>query len=185
MRRLILTFAVLLGLSCSVLPSVQAEDNAPAKTKVKKRVPKGSMSKVAQALAEAGYFTETEAKPRAKFYIFICSASWCGPCRALMPKVVEEYETKMKKNRNVSLVLMGYDQTEEAALKYIQHYETDIPGILGNKAELENAPQVRGIPAYFILNAKGDLIASGMGNQILNWEEQIKNKPQRGKKNKR
>lgn len=186
MKTLILTIALMLGLCCSVLPQVQADDNEPAKTKVKKKTKKrGKTNPVADALAEAGYFTETEARPRAKFYIFICSASWCGPCRALMPKVVEEYEKNMKKDKTVSMVLLGHDSTEEEARKYIEHYETDMPGVLSSAVQLPNRPQIPGIPWYFILNAKGELVSVGSGNKVLNWKQEIKNKPQKPAKNKK
>lgn len=183
MKTLILTFALMLGLCCSVLPQVQADDKEPAKTKVKKK--RAKTNPVADALAEAGYFTETEARPRAKFYIFICSASWCGPCRALMPQVVKEYETNMKKDKSVSLVLLGFDRTEEDAKKYIEHYDTDIPGVLNSAVTLPNSPNISGIPWFFILNSKGELVTAGAGNRILDWKNAIKSKPQKTKKSSR
>ena len=180
--------AMMLGLAVGCMPQIQAK-NEPAKNTFKRVIPakKKNMagySPVAKALAEAGYFTETEARPKAKFYIFICSASWCGPCRALMPQVVEEYTKNMKKDKRVSLVLLGFDKTDEEALAYIEHYNTDIPGVLNSKVQLENRPNIPGIPWYFILNAKGELVSVGAGNKILNWKEEISKKPQRGAKKK-
>lgn len=160
-------------------------DDKPKRKTPKNKAAKSSMSDVAKALAEAGYFTETEAKPKARFYIFICSASWCGPCRSLMPQVVEEYEKKMKKDRKVSLVLLGCDNTDEEARKYIEHYETDMPGVLMKKVQLENMPQIKGIPAYIVMNAKGELISTGMGSGILDWKSEIRKRPQRNKKRNR
>ena len=187
MKQLILSLALLFAVGCWSAPQVMAQDEDASSSVVKKKKKKakrGALSPVAQALEEAGYFTETEARPKAKFYIFICSASWCGPCRALMPKVVEEYETKMKKNKNVSMVLLGYDSDDDAARKYIEHYETDMPGVLNKKVNLENRPEIPGIPWYFILNAKGDLISVGAGSKVLDWESEIKKKPEKPNKKK-
>ena len=184
MKTLILSLALMLGLCCSVLPQVQADDMEPAKTKAKK-VKKTGLSPVAQALEEAGYFTETEARPKAKFYIFICSASWCGPCRQLMPQIVEEYEKNMKKNKSVSMVLLGYDRTPEEAKEYIEHYKTDMPGVLGKKFRMPNRPDNSSIPWCFIMNAKGELINSAQGNMALNWKAEIKKKPQKSSKKKK
>lgn len=185
MKQLILSLALLFAVGCWSAPQVMAQDEDASSSVVKKKNKKakrGALSPVAKALEEAGYFTETEARPKAKFYIFICSASWCGPCRALMPKVVEEYEKKMKKNKNVSMVLLGYDSDDDAARKYIEHYETDMPGVLNKKVNLENRPEIPGIPWYFILNAKGDLVSVGAGSKVLDWEAEIKKKPEKPEK---
>lgn len=131
----------------------------------------GRLSPVAQKLDEAGYFTTSTARPDARFYIFICSASWCGPCRALMPEVVKEYENNMKRDKSVSMVLLGCDDTKEAAQKYIEHYETDMPGVLKSAVSLEKAPQIAGIPWYFILDSEGNLVSSGAGSRVLAWKE--------------
>ena len=185
MKQLILSLALLFAVGCWCAPQVMAKDEDAASSVVKKnkkKAKRGGLSPVAQALEDAGYFTETEARPKAKFYIFICSASWCGPCRALMPQVVEEYEKKMKKNKNVSMVLLGCDSDDESARKYIEHYETDMPGVLNKKVQLENRPEIPGIPWYFILNAKGELVSVGAGSKILNWEEEINKKPEKANK---
>ena len=188
MRHLILTLTVLLGLCTWSLPTVFAQDEeTPSETTKKKEKSKKkttAYSPVAKALAEAGYFTETEALPKAKVYIFICSASWCGPCRALMPKIVEEYKKKIKKNKQVSLVLLCYDRNEEDAKKYIEHYDTDMPGVMASAVQLENKPEIPGIPWCFYMNAKGELISAGSGNLVLSWKTEMKKKPEKAKKSK-
>lgn len=183
MKRIFLALTLLLGLCTWSLPMVHAQDTdaKPAK-KAKKQKKKSGLSPVAQVLNDAGYFTETEALPKAKVYIFICSASWCGPCRMLMPKIVEEYEKNMKKNKSVSLVLLCADRTEEDAQKYIEHYKTSMPGVMNSKAHLENRPEIPGIPWCFFMNAKGELLHVGAGSDVLNWKEHMKAKPVKKKK---
>ncbi len=134
------------------------------------------LSPVARALNEAGYFTQTKAKPDAEYYIFICSASWCPPCRALMPKIAAEYK-KMVQDKRVSLILLGGDRTEEACKKYLRHYQCDMPGILGSKTiNLPNRPKTPYVPFAFIMNADGELITSGHGSIVLDWEKHIQQK---------
>ena len=183
MKHIFLAIALMLGLCTWCLPTAQAQSNKAKAAKIKKdkKKPKrksmAGLSPVAKALAEAGYFTDTEARPKAKTYIFICSASWCGPCRALMPQIVEEYEKNIKKDKTVSLVLLCHDRTEEDARKYIEHYDTDLPGVMGDAVQLENKPQLPGIPWCFFMTAKGELISSGAGDRVLNWKEEVKKKP--------
>lgn len=187
MKHFFLAMITLLGLCAWNLPVANARDDTPRAAKTKKSTKSsparkkkvGNLPPVPKALAEAGYFTETEALPRAKVYIFICSASWCGPCRALMPQIVEEYEKNIKKDKSVSLVLLCHDRTEEDARKYIEHYDTDLPGVMGGAVKLENKPQIPGIPWCFFMTAKGELISSGAGDKVLDWKNEVKKKPAR------
>lgn len=182
MKKLLTSLMLLLAFACWCAPEAEARvDREKTKQAQKMKRPKrvAAGTPVAKALAEAGYFTETTALPKAKFYIFICSASWCGPCRQLMPKVVEEYENNMKKDKTVSMVLLGADKDEASALEYISHYNTDMPGVLNSAVQLENRPQIPGVPWFFILNAKGELVSSGAGSKVLNWKEEIKKQPQK------
>lgn len=156
------------------VPAVEARvDVRPGKQLLKKT--HARLSPVARILEEAGYFTETKARPDARFYIFICSASWCAPCRALMPEVVAEYEKNMKPDKTVSMVLLGADKDADSARQYISHYNTDMPGVLRSHVRLENAPQIPGVPWYFILDSEGKLITSGAGTRVLSWKEAVAN----------
>ena len=60
-----------------------------------------------------------------------------------------------------------------------------MPGVLSKAVQLENRPQIPGIPWYFILNAKGELVSVGAGSKVLNWKEEIKKKPQKAEKPKK
>lgn len=188
MKKLLMSLMLLLALGCWCMPVAEANDDEERTEKVEKKKKAkrlAGLSPVARELSEAGYFTESEARPKARFYIFIASASWCGPCKALMPKIVEEYEENMKKNKSVSLVLLGCDQTAEAAQKYIGHYETDIPGVLNSAWANPDRPQPRAIPACFIMNAKGQVIHEGPGADVLEWKTYIKKRPQKAQKKSR
>lgn len=185
MKQWILSLFLLLAIGYWCAPQVMAQEDEPASVAPKKKKKKGkkvAMSPVAAALSEAGYFTESEASPKAKFYLFICSASWCGPCRQLMPQIVEEYETKMKKDKKVSMVLLGCDQDEASARQYIEHYKTDMPGVLFKSvAQVLELPKPSGIPAAIVVNAKGEVLATGHGSILKDWKSLIKKKPAKKK----
>ena len=133
------------------------------------------MSTVAKALEKAGYFTEKKAGSSAQYYIFICSASWCPPCRALMPHIVDEYNKNMKKDESVSLVLLGGDSDEAGCKKYLEHYKADIPGIHAyKKIDLPNFPGIKYWPFAIFMDAEGNVITSGHGSMVLEWKKHIK-----------
>lgn len=184
MKKLFVLMMMLLGVSVWTAPVSMARTDADAKPVVKKKARKvAGMTPVAKALAEAGYLSDDEALPKAKYYLFICSASWCPPCRALMPQIVEEYEKKMKKDKKVSLVLLCCDRTEEKGKEYLAHYETDMPGVMFSQvAEMLNLPKPNGIPAAIVVNAKGEVVAEEHGSALLQWKELVKRKPQKRSK---
>ncbi len=92
-----------------------------------------------------------------------------------MPEVVAEYEKNMKPDKTVSMVLLGADKDADSARQYISHYNTDMPGVLRSHVRLENAPQIPGVPWYFILDSEGKLITSGAGTRVQSWKEAVAN----------
>ena len=69
--------------------------------------PAAQAGTVAAALQspEAVYITEARPDTSARFYIYLCSASWCAPCRAIMPKVVEQYRAMYSAGQNGLMVI--------------------------------------------------------------------------------
>ncbi|MBR2314687.1 MAG: TlpA family protein disulfide reductase [Akkermansia sp.] len=167
MKKILPTLLTLVAtVGWSLAPAV-ADETAPA-------AEPAAMSPVTTALDSMGYFTETKALPKADYYIFIASASWCGPCRALMPLIVQEYKKNISQDKSVSLVLLCYDRDAAAAKKYIGHYNCDMPGVMGHQAyKLPNCPTISYIPSAFILKADGELVASGRGSLVLDWKKLI------------
>ena len=111
----------------------------------------------------------------AQYYIYLYSASWCGPCKALMPEIVKEYKKMQKKN--VEIILIGHDQTPEAAKDYLEHYGAEFPGVLSSSADAKKLPGItapNGIPAATIVDAKGNVLYSGHGKGALEWKKYCK-----------
>lgn len=142
----------------------------------KKKKAAESFKTVPQAIEALEFFNGTP-NTKAKYYIYLQSASWCGPCRVLMPKIIAEYE-EMKKEK-VEIILIGGDSTVEAATEYITHYSDEIAGILARDPGAQKLPGIgrgEGIPHATIVDRKGKVLYNGRGNGALNWREHCTNK---------
>lgn len=181
MSRFIIFLVSVLVLCAAVLPHAEGRRDESQSRAPRGGRHSGSLSHVARALQEAGYLSELQARPRAKHYIFFCSASWCGICQQMLPQVLQEYETNIRKNRNVELVLLNYDYTEQAAREYMAHHAAVLPGVQGNALKLESKPTFKYIPACFIVTDKGELVAQGGGNLALEWKNEIQKTGGKGK----
>lgn len=183
-------FIAFLPLCCgSLLPICSADDGTkPIDAKTQKAM-KDHMKAMAKKAAKEKYKTVPEAienieffngtpDKKAKHYIYLHSASWCGPCRAIMPKIIEQYPD-MKKGK-VEIILIGYDQTEDAALNYIQHYSSDIAGITVRNSNSRRLPGFssadKGIPHATVVDRKGKVLYNGPAGAVVNWKNIIKKK---------
>ena len=200
MKRTLLLIAMLLGVCCWTMPQQAMADDTTTgevtKTKKKKKSKKkkdkkdkedaedaateeaAELSVVGKALEGAEYLTSTRPNLKAKFYIFLNSASWCGPCNAEMPEVVKCYE-EMKRSGQVELILQSADSDAGAAVGFLNKYGATFPGI--PKGKMPNLPNLKagpGIPWANILDADGNNITSGHGGIIRQWKQHtIKDAP--------
>ena len=173
--------SILLGLAALATwaPRAEAAPAASATASLEKPGRCSGLSPVARALKEAGYLSAHQASPRARFYIFFCSASWCGLCQQMLPQVIEQYEQKISRREDVELILLNHDQTPEAGRKYMEHHAPTLPGVMVHTLHLAARPAYKYIPACFIMTAGGELISAGGGDVFLNWETEIRKKTEK------
>lgn len=126
---------------------------------------------VTKAVSETTFLTGTPIAD-AQYYVYVFSASWCGPCRAIMPQIIEQY-AEMKANK-VEIILISCDRNEKIAKKYIEHYEAGLPGVFVKAPKALEFPGVtmpRSIPHAIFVDANGKVLAQGHGSIVLNWKK--------------
>lgn len=99
-------------------------------------------------------------------------ASWCGPCRKENPNVVSAYAEFGPKGFTVFSVSL--DQNREAWLRAIQTDKLTWPDHVSDLAGWSNAAAkeygVRSIPATFLINKEGVIVAKNLRGQALDEE---------------
>lgn len=106
-----------------------------------------------------------DATKPAKYYLFYYTASWCPPCRAFTPTLVEWYEKN--KNDNFELVLITSDRDEAAMENYAAEKKMPWPQLKHRKAEdfKKNFQHgVRGIPSLIVCDLEGKNLGNFRGN---------------------
>ncbi len=130
-------------------------------------------NKVGAALAALPLLNEVKPNSSARYYIYLCSAGWCGPCNCEMPHVVEAYK-EMKESGLVELVLVDFDRSPEAAREFVAKYGVTFPATMrDNGVLLPGFKSPRGIPSAIIVDAEGNEIKSGHGALIRSWKSTI------------
>lgn len=107
---------------------------------------------------------------KAKYYIYLQSASWCGPCNAEMPELAKMYP-KMKR-AGVELILVSADRDEETAKAFLKKYKAGFPGVMPSEAaDFPGYKPASGIPNAIIVDYKGNVLKTGHGSIIKQWKE--------------
>lgn len=196
----IFLLAMLAGLVTWILPVTEAQDTDADTEKVskkaskKKKATKGKKARkskkknddsaddeeeedgdntpnpVGEMLAQNTYLTDAKPNCKAQYYIFLKSASWCGPCNREMPEVVKAYQ-EMKKTGKVELILLSHDQTDDAAKGFLSKYNATFPCLMRSTSpKVPELPPNAGIPNATFVKADGTVIKSDHGVIIRDWK---------------
>jgi len=103
---------------------------------------------------------------RGKVVLIDFWATWCAPCVAELPHIKRAYE----KYADEGLVIIGisFDRDAETVRRFVTRHQLPWPQIWaehGNKNPLAIAYGVGGIPANFLIDPYGKLIAKDLRGQ--------------------
>lgn len=99
---------------------------------------------------------------RGKYVLLDFWASWCGPCRQENPNLVRTYQ---KYQDQLAILGISLDQKREPWLKAIKDDQLNwqqVSDLKGWNNEVAGMYQVRAIPANFLLDKEGRIIAKGL-----------------------
>mmetsp|Transcript_4173 Transcript_4173/g.4874 ORF Transcript_4173/g.4874 Transcript_4173/m.4874 type:complete len:234 (+) Transcript_4173:97-798(+) len=86
------------------------------------------------------------------------SAQWCPPCRQFTPLLRNFYETLRDNNKNVEIVFVSSDNSEDAMMSYFEGEHGDYLAVkYGDPAQSELGKElnVKGIPSLFVVDKSG------------------------------
>ena len=145
--------------------SAHADDTAAAAAP-------GTLSPVAQALSKAQILNGKQPNLAAEYYIYVQSASWCGPCKLEMPHLIEQYP--QMKEGNVEVILVDLDNTAEQGKAYLEGFQAPFPGVHMEDPAVKALPGyelARAVPHATIVDAQGRLVAKGHGSLARKWQQ--------------
>ena len=133
--------------------------------------------------AEGKMFSATDTL-KGKIVGVYFSASWCPPCRAFTPKLVEFYN-QVKDKGNFELIFVSCDRDKNAMMDYMKKY--NMPFLAAPHRDpvaqaLMRDLGVRGIPTLAVFAPDGKLITKNGRSDVMkngakaleNWESQCK-----------
>lgn len=177
-----------LGLLVAAPETASAQESESSSTPTARQERRGASSNRRQARnrrARAGAVPQALKRVRrvsgrvnqnALVYIYLQSASWCGPCRQAMPDIVEEYK-KMRRDGRAEIVLIGWDHTAEEVKSYIEGYRCRMPAVFREARNVDRLPgftMAEGIPTATMVDADGKVLRSGYPLTVVpTWQAEV------------
>ena len=88
-------------------------------------------------------------------------ASWCAPCRAEMPELVDAFQ----QHKDQGLVVIGVNQqeSEDKALQFMQEFGIEFPVALDSRGDLASLYVARGLPTTYFIDRDGNIAEQWRG----------------------
>lgn len=123
--------------------------------------------------------------PKAKFYFYLCSASWCGPCQKEMPVIVKLHK-EMKRDGRADIILVGYDKSLDEAKAYLKSHKAKFAGIWEGDKHIKELPgygPVPGIPYVIMVDRSGKTLTVQHASMLEEWKTVVDNAEKLAEKN--
>lgn len=104
-----------------------------------------------------------------KFVALYFSASWCPPCRAFTPSLVDYYK-EQGGGENFEVILISSDRDENSHIGYMKNYKMGwwtIPLEQNRKSGLSQKYRVTGIPHMTLIGPDGKTLSSGHAVKVF------------------
>lgn len=148
---------------------------APAFAAKKSKGGATAMGDACPVLTELKKLKTFNGKPNAnaKYFFYLCSASWCGPCQREMPEIVKAHKA-MKKDGRCEIILVGYDNSLDEAKGYLKSHKAKFCGVWKDDKHIKDLPgygPVPGIPYAILVNRAGKVLAVQHAKMIQDWKQ--------------
>ncbi len=101
-------------------------------------------------------------------------ATWCGPCRMSTPALVEL--GKKMKDKKFSIIGINLDESRDGVGEFAQAMKVEHLILYGGGGTINETYQVRGIPAFYLIDKKGRIRKHYPGyapQMAADWERSI------------
>ncbi|MBV7533985.1 TlpA family protein disulfide reductase [Chitinophaga sp. sic0106] len=112
---------------------------------------------------------------KGKYVLVDFWASWCGPCRAENPNVLENFEKYHPKG--LEILGVSLDNSKDAWIKAIKDDGltwAHVSDLKGWKNEVAKAYNIRAVPSNFLIDKEGKIVAVNLrGDELTQKLEEI------------
>ena len=105
----------------------------------------------------------TECLVDAEYVMIYVSAHWCGPCRAMTPRIASAYR---QQTGNVRVVFLSLDKSQGQFAEYFQtmpwyavQYDEDRHEITNKLSDIIQSP-IQSIPSLIVFDKAGNVVTS-------------------------
>jgi thiol-disulfide isomerase/thioredoxin len=98
-------------------------------------------------------------------------ATWCPPCREEMPSLEALYQRF--RGTDLEFLALDIQEAKDAVAAFMKQYGLSFPAALDSAGRISAEYGIRGIPATFIIDRGGNIIAAVVGGRDWNTEEVV------------